>query len=137
MDPDSPLPEVKHDDPIEAQGSRLIAVDDLPPSGVVEVRTQEHGVLAVGMASGVPFAVSNLCRHQFAKLGQGQIRDGCLECPWHRARYDVGTGEMLQGPQGRIFGFGPYSRTIQAYTNTVAKLRTFPVVVLDGAIVLA
>jgi nitrite reductase/ring-hydroxylating ferredoxin subunit len=88
------------------------------------------------MADGVPFAVSNVCRHQFAKLGQGQIRKGCLECPWHRARYDVATGEMVSGPKGRIFGFGPYSRTIQAYTNAAAKLRRFDVELRDGAICL-
>jgi 3-phenylpropionate/trans-cinnamate dioxygenase ferredoxin component len=130
------LPELRTKDPVPAEGRRLVAVDDLPPSGVVEVETADHGTLAVGMAGDGPFAVSNVCRHQFAKLGQGQVRDGCLECPWHRARYDVRSGAMVSGPKGRIFGFGPYSRTIQAYTNTGFPLRTFPVEVRDGAIVL-
>ncbi len=127
------IPEVKTRDPEHATGDRLVALDDLPPSGVVEAETR-HGTLAVGMASGRPFAVSNVCRHQFAKLGQGQIRDGCLECPWHRARYDVETGEMTSGPKGRIFGFRPYSRTIQAYTNSAFRLRRFDVELRDGAI---
>jgi nitrite reductase/ring-hydroxylating ferredoxin subunit len=121
-------------DPVRAQGARLIGVSALPASGVVEVETQEHGTLAVGMADGRPFAVSNVCRHQFAKLGQGQVRDGCLECPWHRARYDVETGQMLRGPQGRIFGFGPYSRTVQAVSNTAIPLAVHPVEVREGAI---
>ena len=132
----SALPEVTHGTVVDAQGARLIAVADLPASGVAEVRTQEHGVLAVGMADGEPFAVSNLCRHQFAKLGRGAVRDGCLECPWHRARYDVRSGAMVRGPQGRIFGFGPYSKTVQTAANAAAKLTTFPVGVVDGAIVL-
>jgi 3-phenylpropionate/trans-cinnamate dioxygenase ferredoxin subunit len=136
MAPESPIPEVVHDDVTQADGPRLIAVADLPPGGVTEVRTQEHGVLAVGIADGTPFAVSNVCRHQFAKLGQGQVRDGCLECPWHRARYDVTDGTMMQGPQGRIWGFKPYSKTIQGYTNAGFKLKTFPVSIRDGAIVL-
>jgi nitrite reductase/ring-hydroxylating ferredoxin subunit len=137
MAPDSPIPEVVHDRVVQAQGTRLIAVDDLPADGVIEVRTDAHGVLAVGIAEGRPFAVSNLCRHQFAKLGQGQVRGGCLECPWHRARYDVTDGTMVSGPKGRIFGFGPYSKTIQTYTNAAFKLKTFPVSVVDGAIVLS
>ena len=128
------MPELRTKDPVHADGDRLIVAADLPPSGVVEVETDQHGTLAVGMAGETPFAVSNVCRHQFAKLGQGQIRDGCLECPWHRARYDVTTGQMVSGPKGRIFGFGPYSRTIQAYTNTVAKLRRFEVELRDGVI---
>ena len=119
-----------------AQGDRLVAVADLPPGGVCEVETEAHGTLAVGLAGDEPFAVSNVCRHQFAKLGRGQVRDGCLECPWHRARYDVRTGAMTVGPQGWIFGFPPYSRTVQAAANTAAKLRTFPVAIRDGHIAL-
>lgn len=134
--PDSRVPEVVHGDVVTARGSRLIAVADLPPGGVAEVRTEAHGVLAVGMADGRPFAVSNLCRHQFAKLGRGRVRDGCLECPWHRARYDVSTGAMVTGPQGRIFGFGPYSKAVQTAANVAFKLTTHPVSVRDGAIVL-
>ena len=132
----SSLPEVTHGDVRQAQGNRLIGVDELPATDVVEVRTEPHGVLAVGMADGTPFAVSNICRHQLAKLGRGQVRDGCLECPWHRARYDVATGEMVQGPQGRIFGFGPYSKAVQTAANTAFPLKTFPVVLRDGAIFL-
>jgi nitrite reductase/ring-hydroxylating ferredoxin subunit len=132
--PPDPVPEIKTDDAVVADGRRLIAVAGLPPSGVTEVETDEHGTLAVGIANGRPFAVSNVCRHQFAKLGQGQVRDGCLECPWHRARYDVETGVMTSGPKGRIFGFPPYSKFIQSYTNGIAKLRTFPVEVREGAI---
>ena len=127
-------PPVRTADPVVADGPRLVAVADLPPSGVVEVETAEHGTLAVGMAGDRPFAVSNVCRHQFAKLGQGQIRDGCLECPWHRARYDVRTGTMVSGPKGRIFGFPPYAKTVQASANAVAKLRRFDVELRDGAI---
>lgn len=134
--PDSRVPEVLHGDVVTARGSRLIAVAELPPGGVAEVRTEAHGVLAVGMADGRPFAVSNLCRHQFAKLGRGRVRDGCLECPWHRARYDVSTGAMVEGPQGRIFGFAPYAKAVQTAANAAFKLTSHPVSVRDGAIVL-
>ncbi len=133
----SSLPEVTHGDVRAAQGDRLVGIDELPATGVVEVRTEAHGVLAVGIADGAPFAVSNLCRHQFAKLGRGQVRDGCLECPWHRARYDPRTGEMVQGPQGKLFGFGPYSKTVQTAANAAFKLKSFPVALRDGAIFLA
>jgi nitrite reductase/ring-hydroxylating ferredoxin subunit len=130
------FPELVTKDPVIAQGARLVEVDALPASGVVEVETEAHGTLAVGMADGEPFAVGNVCRHQFAKLGQGQVVDGCLECPWHRARYDVRTGAMLSGPKGRIFGFPPYSRAVQAFGN-VARIRRVDVEVREGAIWLA
>jgi nitrite reductase/ring-hydroxylating ferredoxin subunit len=131
-------PPIKTRNPVIAQGGRLVAVAELGPTNVREVETEAHGTLAVGMADGRPFAVSNVCRHQFAKLGQGQVTgDGCLECPWHRARYDVRTGVMTSGPKGRIFGFPPYAKTVQTAANAAAKLRTFDVEERDGAIWLA
>ena len=134
VETDSPLPPVTHDDPLVADGARLVELDALGPRGVVEVRTQDHGVLAVGIADGTPFAVSNVCRHQFGKLGRGRVSAGCLECPWHRARYDVRTGEMVSGPKGRIFGFKPYSAAVQTVANAGFKLRRHAVAVRDGAI---
>ena len=130
-------PPVRTRNPVKADGTRLVAVADLPPAGVVEVDTDEHGTLAVGVADGRPFAVSNVCRHQFGKLGRGRVRDGCLECPWHRARYDVRTGVMVEGPKGRIFGFKPYSKTVKTVANAAFKLTSHPVVVRDSAIWLA
>jgi nitrite reductase/ring-hydroxylating ferredoxin subunit len=129
------LAPVGHGEPVRAQGDRLVDVDALGARGVVEVRTERHGVLAVGMAGGRPFAVSNVCRHQLAKLGRGRVtEDGCLECPWHRARFDVRTGRMTSGPKGRIFGFKPYAGSVKAFANTAAQLRRHPVEVRDGAV---
>jgi 3-phenylpropionate/trans-cinnamate dioxygenase ferredoxin component len=129
------LPPIGHDHPRRANGRRLLDVDQLDERRVTEVETEDHGVLAVGVTpDGSPFAVSNLCRHQFAKLGRGRVTaDGCLECPWHRADYDVSDGSMTSGPKGRIFGFKPYSWAIKTFGN-VARLRTFAVEVRDGAI---
>jgi nitrite reductase/ring-hydroxylating ferredoxin subunit len=137
VDTHSPFPPLRHDNPVQASGKRLVAIDRLDERRVVEVRTEEHGVLAVGVTpDGIAFAVSNLCRHQFAKLGRGRVtEDGCLECPWHRADYDVTTGAMQSGPKGRIFGFKPYSAGIKLF-GSVAKLRTFEVELRDGAIYL-
>lgn len=129
------MPEIHSKDPVKANGAQLVAVADLPPGGVVEVDTEQHGTLAVGLAGGEPFAVSNLCRHWGAKLGRGTVEDDCLQCPWHRARFDVRTGEMVRGPQGRVVGTKPYSKAIEAFGH-IAKLRRFPVAVRDGVITL-
>jgi nitrite reductase/ring-hydroxylating ferredoxin subunit len=109
----------------------LVKVADLGESGVTVVETDEHGDLAVGLSGGQPFAVSNRCRHLFASLGEGHVaEDGCLECPWHGARYDVTTGAMTRGPQG---AFKPLSGVVKGTAGRRA-LTTVPVVLRDGAI---
>ena len=115
----------------EQSTARLAAVDDLGPSQVVVVEKTPHGALAVGISAGKPFAVSNRCRHLFAPLGKGRVTDdGCLQCPWHAALYDVGTGAMVRGPQG---AFKPLAGAVKATTGA-RSLKTFPVEVRDGAI---
>jgi 3-phenylpropionate/trans-cinnamate dioxygenase ferredoxin component len=115
----------------EQSTARLVAVDDLGASQVVVVQTTPHGALAVGISGGKPFAVSNRCRHLFASLGNGHVTDdGCLQCPWHAALYDVGTGAMVRGPQG---AFRPLAGVVKATTGA-RSLKTFPVELRDGAI---
>jgi 3-phenylpropionate/trans-cinnamate dioxygenase ferredoxin component len=116
---------------LEQSSARLVAVDDIGPSQVVVVEKTPHGALAVGISAGRPFAVSNRCRHLFAPLGKGRVTDdGCLECPWHAALYNVGTGAMVRGPQG---AFKPLAGAVKATTGA-RSLKTFPVEVRDGAI---
>jgi nitrite reductase/ring-hydroxylating ferredoxin subunit len=115
----------------EQSATRLLAVDDLGDSQVAVVDNTPHGALAVGISAGKPFALSNRCRHLFASLGEGQVTDeGCLQCPWHAARYDVGTGKMVRGPQG---AFKPLAGVVKATTGAI-PLKTFPVELRDGAI---
>jgi len=115
----------------EQSSARLIAVEDLGASQVAVVEETAHGALAVGISAGKPFAVSNRCRHLFASLGKGHVtEDGCLQCPWHAALYDIVTGKMVRGPQG---AFKPLAGAVKATTGA-RSLKTFPVEVRDGAI---
>ena len=110
---------------------RLVSTDDLGESQVTVVEDTPHGTLAVGLSGGKPFAVSNRCRHLFASLGEGKVTDdGCLECPWHAARYDVATGKMTRGPQG---AFKPLAGVVKSTTGSLS-LATHPVELRDGAI---
>jgi 3-phenylpropionate/trans-cinnamate dioxygenase ferredoxin subunit len=86
------------------------------------------------MSGARPFAVSNRCCHLFGPLGKGRVTDdGCLECPWHGARYDVASAKMVRGPQG---AFKPLAGAVKATTGARA-LSTFPVEIREGAIWLA
>jgi len=109
-----------------ADNTKLVDVKDLGERGVTRVSTR-HGHLAVGKVSGQPFAVSDRCRHLGASLGQGKMtEDGCLQCPWHGAQYDVTTGRMTRGPQGKLFR--PVRQMVCSFANTFARLKRYPVV---------
>ncbi len=115
----------------QQSAARLIAVEELGASQVAVVEETAHGALAIGISAGKPFAVSNRCRHLFASLGKGHVTEnGCLQCPWHAALYDVVTGKMVRGPQG---AFKPLAGAVKA-TAGARSLKTFPVEVRDGAI---
>jgi len=88
---------------------------DLPSGAVRRV-----GEWAVGnRGDDQYFAVSRRCRHQLADLSEGTIdAEGCLVCPWHQSRYDVRTGEMLEGPRGFLGYHGP----TPGYTQLVELL---------------
>jgi thiamine pyrophosphate-dependent acetolactate synthase large subunit-like protein/nitrite reductase/ring-hydroxylating ferredoxin subunit len=42
-------------------------------------------------------ALDNRCPHQKGPLGEGQLEDGWLRCPWHGYEYDPRTGEPPEG----------------------------------------
>jgi nitrite reductase/ring-hydroxylating ferredoxin subunit len=98
-----------------------IPASQLPPGAV-----RRAGNWAVGNRDGELFAVSRRCRHQLADMSEGSIdAHGCLVCPWHGARYDVRTGEMVRGPRGFLGYHGPtpgYTQFVRAYSR-VLRLR--------------
>ena len=53
--------------------------------------------IAVCRMDGRLHAVSNVCPHQNGPLGEGRVRDGYLECPWHGYQFDPRTGQSPPG----------------------------------------
>jgi nitrite reductase/ring-hydroxylating ferredoxin subunit len=98
-----------------------IPVDALPPATVVRA-----GAWTVANRAGEVRAVSSRCRHQFADLSKGTLdAQGCLVCPWHGSRYDLDSGEMVEGPHGFLGYVGRtpgYTQLVKGYAK-VLKLR--------------
>lgn len=46
--------------------------------------------------------LDNECVHTGGPLGEGEVVDGCVECPWHGWRYDVETGHSPINPRVRV-----------------------------------
>ena len=48
--------------------------------------------VAVFRYDGKISTISNVCQHQNGPLGEGQIIDGCVTCPWHGYQYKPESG---------------------------------------------
>ena len=89
----------------------------IPAASLPEGSVGRAGPWTVANRRGEVKAVSSRCRHQLADLSKGTLdKDGCLVCPWHGSRYDLDSGEMVQGPKGFLFYVG---RT-PGYTQAMA-----------------
>lgn len=72
-------------------------VGSLEPDQPVAIELEGRPVALVRTESGV-HAVSNTCTHAEASLSDGFVMENWIECPLHQARYDLSTGELLDGP---------------------------------------
>jgi len=44
------------------------------------------------------FAFQEFCTHRFGPLSEGCFDGFDVQCPWHKSRFDVRTGKVIQGP---------------------------------------
>ncbi len=104
------------------------SAEDLPRGTVTR-----SGKYAVGN-NGDYFAVTRRCRHLRGPLDEGVVAaDGCLVCPWHGAKYDVGSGRMVRGPRGvyaKVPGLGAFFKALTG----VVPLGRAKVEVRDGVV---
>jgi nitrite reductase/ring-hydroxylating ferredoxin subunit/uncharacterized membrane protein len=60
---------------------------DVQGQSVVLVRT-----------GGTVSAIGGTCGHWGGPLADGELVDGCLECPWHGSRFRLSDGSVARGP---------------------------------------
>jgi nitrite reductase/ring-hydroxylating ferredoxin subunit len=44
------------------------------------------------------FALHATCAHAGGPLDKGTVVNGCVQCPWHGARYRIEDGHVVRGP---------------------------------------
>lgn len=77
------------------------ALSDVPENSVIEVMVGADPY-AICNVRGNFHALSGTCLHQGGPLGQGQVADGRVICPWHAWEYDCRTGENIDDPTQRV-----------------------------------
>lgn len=97
-----------------ARAVAVAAVGDVPPGALCAVTVEGRPVVVADL-DGELVAFDGACSHAGGPLGKGNVADGRLECPWHRATFDLRTGAPCGGPARKT-------------------LRRYPVRVEDGTV---
>lgn len=74
-----------------------LARDDVPEEDVFGVIVNGRGIALYDLGGQV-YATDDLCTHGQARLSDGFMEDGAIECPLHQGRFDVCTGKALCAP---------------------------------------
>jgi nitrite reductase (NADH) small subunit len=76
-------------------------LSDLKPG---ECKTVEAGgkEIAIFNVGGSIYALDNTCLHQGGPLGEGDLMDDVVTCPWHGWQYNVRTGEKCGESDTRV-----------------------------------
>lgn len=45
------------------------------------------------------YAIDNICSHAGAELNEGTLEANELTCPWHGAKWNIKTGDLIWFPQ--------------------------------------
>ncbi|MBX7166743.1 MAG: Rieske 2Fe-2S domain-containing protein [Pirellulales bacterium] len=61
--------------------------------------------VAVFNDGGQYFAIDDLCPHQGASLGSGEVEGGVVACPWHAWRFRVCDGTWCDNPRLKVDAF--------------------------------
>jgi nitrite reductase/ring-hydroxylating ferredoxin subunit/uncharacterized membrane protein len=71
---------------------------ELPDSGLSRVEVEGVGVLLSRSSSGEVCAISATCNHFGGPLEQGDREDDTVVCPLHNSRFDLCSGQVIDGP---------------------------------------
>lgn len=55
--------------------------------------------IVVTKLDGNYYAMDNVCAHAGADLHEGELNNNELTCPWHGAKWDIKTGNLISFPQ--------------------------------------
>ena len=78
---------------------------ELPAEGKVREFTVSGTTFCVARVDGDICVLDGICPHQGGPLGEGDIENGHVVCPWHAYAFDVHTGANDEDPElkARVF----------------------------------
>jgi len=77
--------------------TRVASTKDIAPGQAIAVEVQGHRI-AVFNVNGEFKAIGDTCTHRGGPLSQGKVEGSTVTCPWHGAKFDIRTGNVLSPP---------------------------------------
>ncbi len=111
-----------------------------------EVRLRSQRVTMIRMGDNM-YAMNGLCSHARLPLGgfpgspikPAPVRDECVMCPFHGARFEVASGRVVRQPFSSEFNndhpfLGRLQSKLLFFNKSAEDMQTFPVRIEDGVI---
>jgi nitrite reductase/ring-hydroxylating ferredoxin subunit/uncharacterized membrane protein len=76
----------------------VLEESELPDSGMRRVSVYGTKVLLSRADDGRICAISDVCSHFGGPLADGDREGNTIVCPWHKSRFDLCSGEVIDGP---------------------------------------
>ena len=84
---------------------RAAKKDEIPAGSIREFQVNGK-TIALANVDGKFFAIDNTCLHRGGPLGQGELEDKIVTCPWHGWQYDVTSGKVAMNPSVGVETYG-------------------------------
>lgn len=84
-----------------AEFVKIANVADLHDGQVIKIEVKDVEIALVRHGDKF-FALDNTCVHQGGPLGEGELEDENVVCPWHGWKFNVKTGISPIIPQARV-----------------------------------
>jgi nitrite reductase/ring-hydroxylating ferredoxin subunit/uncharacterized membrane protein len=78
-----------------------VAAEEDVPEGLALSVTVDGVPILLTRADGLIRAIADRCTHRGGPLHEGEIKDGCVTCPWHDSRFSLVDGSVVRGPATR------------------------------------
>lgn len=93
---------------------KLAEAKQVPKNGAIIVFGPDGEEIALFHVAGKYYAISNVCPHEGGPLGEGEIDNTTVTCPWHSWQFDIKTGKCIN--------------------NVGEEVKTYPIQIHDGII---
>ena len=71
---------------------------DLGPGKMKLVKIEGHGEIVLANVGGKFHAMKGTCGHEGGPLWEGELAENVITCPWHGAKWDVSSGNLVEFP---------------------------------------